>query len=116
MSLFDLVSLRNVVDILQVSESTVRRWVKQKRIPSVKVGGQWRFPARLIRDIWFDDPNKANRLWESRSNDTRRGSGTPTPVSVFDDDTDSAVADEPTIALEFPVAAHMLTKAKRNRD
>ena len=36
-------TVRNVGELLDVSESTVTRWIKQRGLPAQYVGGQYRF-------------------------------------------------------------------------
>lgn len=46
----ELLTLRQVCEILQVSEDTIRRLVKDQKMSSIKVGNQWRFTEEAITD------------------------------------------------------------------
>ena len=46
-----LLSARQVQILLRVDRSTVYRMAEDGRLPAVKVGRQWRFPADLIDDV-----------------------------------------------------------------
>lgn len=45
----DMLTAKEVQSILQVDRSTVYRMAEDGRLPAVKVGKQWRFPARQIQ-------------------------------------------------------------------
>lgn len=45
-----LLTAREVQDLLDVDKSTVYRMASDGRLPAVKVGRQWRFPAEAIRN------------------------------------------------------------------
>jgi excisionase family DNA binding protein len=40
---------RDAAGVIGVSESTVRRWLKEERLPTTKVAGRHRIPASLLR-------------------------------------------------------------------
>jgi excisionase family DNA binding protein len=39
---FDYMRVRDFARLTQMSEGTVRRLARERRLPSVRVGGQWR--------------------------------------------------------------------------
>lgn len=43
-------TVREVALYLRISEATVYKWAKAKKIPGVKVGGIWRFQKGLIEE------------------------------------------------------------------
>lgn len=45
-----MLTLKEVSEFLGVSERTVYRLIKEKRLPAVRVGGQWRFDSHLLRE------------------------------------------------------------------
>ncbi len=51
-----LLSARQVQTRLGVDRSTVYRMAEDGRLPAIKVGRQWRFPAELIDDLLRVDP------------------------------------------------------------
>ena len=46
--LLDMLTAREVQDLLQVDRSTIYRMAEDGRLPAVKVGKQWRFPPEEI--------------------------------------------------------------------
>lgn len=49
----DVLTIREVAEYLKVTEKTVYTLAQQRRIPSFKVGGQWRFRREDI-GAWID--------------------------------------------------------------
>ena len=47
-------TLKNVAELLNVSEKTIYRMVQNETIPCFRVGGQWRFDRREIKS-WIED-------------------------------------------------------------
>jgi nitrogen PTS system EIIA component len=47
-------SVKNVASLLNVSEKTIYRMIKDEMIPCFRVGGQWRFDKREITS-WIED-------------------------------------------------------------
>lgn len=47
-------SVKNVAELLNVSEKTIYRMVQNETIPCFRVGGQWRFDRREIKS-WIED-------------------------------------------------------------
>lgn len=55
------IGTREARELLGVSEATVYRLIKQKKIPSIKLGGSWRIPIQdlektLKAEIERDEP------------------------------------------------------------
>jgi excisionase family DNA binding protein len=48
----DVLTIREVAEYLKVTEKTVYTLAQQRRIPSFKVGGQWRFRREDI-EAWI---------------------------------------------------------------
>ncbi len=46
----DMLTAKDVQDLLQVDRSTVYRMAEAGRLPAIKVGKQWRFPAAQIEE------------------------------------------------------------------
>ena len=49
----DMLTAKDVQDLLQVDRSTVYRMAEAGRLPAIKVGKQWRFPAAQIQN-WVE--------------------------------------------------------------
>lgn len=60
-----LVSIKEISKYFSVSERTVRNWVKEKKIPYVKIGGTYRFSIKEIREGGNDVPIVRNSGKES---------------------------------------------------
>ncbi|MBT8213557.1 MAG: helix-turn-helix domain-containing protein [Acidimicrobiia bacterium] len=58
----EFLTTRQVLDLIKVDKSTVYRMAEGGRIPAVKVGRQWRFPADQIQ-VWLDG-NQSNQVPE----------------------------------------------------
>ncbi len=56
-----LLTARHVQEILGVDKSTVYRMASDGRLPAVKVGRQWRFPADRIEDIITAPPKASSQ-------------------------------------------------------
>jgi len=48
-----VLTVKQVAEYLQVDEHTIYRLVKKRKIPAIKVAGQWRFKKDLI-DKWLE--------------------------------------------------------------
>ncbi|NJD55201.1 MAG: helix-turn-helix domain-containing protein [Nitrospirae bacterium] len=49
-----ILSVKEVAELLSVSEKTIYRMIKEETIPCFRVGGQWRFDRREISS-WIED-------------------------------------------------------------
>jgi excisionase family DNA binding protein len=47
----DLLTTRQLQEILKVDRTTIYRMIEQKRLPAVKIGNQWRFPRQAIEEL-----------------------------------------------------------------
>ena len=47
-------SVKDVAKLLNISEKTIYRMIKDEMIPCFRVGGQWRFDRREINS-WIED-------------------------------------------------------------
>jgi len=50
----EIMSIKDVAAYLQLNEQTVYRMVQQRKIPAIKLGGQWKV-KRSHLDKMFDD-------------------------------------------------------------
>lgn len=48
-----LMTIEDLADYLKVSRRTIYEWLKDNKIPAVKIVGQWRFRKDKI-DAWID--------------------------------------------------------------
>ncbi len=48
----EMLTAKEIQDLLQVDRSTVYRMAEDGRLPAIKVGKQWRFPAARVEE-WF---------------------------------------------------------------
>src|SRR5688572_12266613 len=46
----EMLTAKDIQDLLQVDRSTVYRMAEAGRLPAVKVGKQWRFPGNLVEN------------------------------------------------------------------
>ena len=52
-----LLTLKQVKEITQIPESTLRNWAKSNSFPAFKVGSSWRVDQNDL-DIWLKDKNQ----------------------------------------------------------
>jgi len=52
-----LMTIDDLADYLRVTRRTIYEWLKQNKIPAVKLVGQWRFRKDRI-DAWIEDKSK----------------------------------------------------------
>jgi len=50
----DILTVEEVAAYLRLQPQTIYRWAQEKRIPSVKLGKEWRF-RKSILDRWLDE-------------------------------------------------------------
>ena len=65
----NLLTLKQVKEMTQIPESTLRKWSKDKSFPAFKVGSSWRVDQEDL-DTWLSDKKEE--------------SATNTPFSVID--------------------------------
>lgn len=56
----EVMTLRELARYLKVDKKTIYRLVKEGKIPSFKVRGQWRFKKGLI-DKWIEEKSSSNK-------------------------------------------------------
>lgn len=56
-----LLTARQVQEILHIDRSTVYRMADSGRLPAIRVGGQWRFPAQRIQELAAPAPAAPDR-------------------------------------------------------
>jgi PTS system nitrogen regulatory IIA component len=49
-----LMTIEDLADYLKVTRRTIYEWLKQHKIPAVKLVGQWRFRKDKI-DAWLEE-------------------------------------------------------------
>ncbi|OQX53105.1 MAG: hypothetical protein B5M48_03975 [Candidatus Omnitrophica bacterium 4484_213] len=49
----DIMTIKEVANYLKMTEKTIYRLAKERKIPSFKVGGNWRFKKEAI-DEWIE--------------------------------------------------------------
>lgn len=50
----DILTVEEVAVYLRLQPQTIYKWAQEKRIPSVKLGKEWRFRKRIL-DRWLDE-------------------------------------------------------------
>src|SRR5512141_2359095 len=65
----DLLTTRQLMDLLQLDRTTIYRMLNDGRLPGVRVGGQWRFSRQAI-DQWFIDQS-ASKIGEPKTASSR---------------------------------------------
>lgn len=55
-------TLVETAEILRVSKRTLLRMIKQKKIPSLKVGGQWRILERRLTKWTEQNQNRISQI------------------------------------------------------
>jgi excisionase family DNA binding protein len=66
----EMLTAKEIQDLLQVDRSTIYRMAEDGRIPAIKVGKQWRFPADQI-DNWLLAGSRAPQLTYSLKNQSK---------------------------------------------
>lgn len=56
-----IVTIKEVSEFLKVKQSTLYSWVNQKRIPSFKLNGLWRFDMVKI-EAWINQLNRVDDI------------------------------------------------------
>ena len=56
----EMLTAKEMQDRLQVDRSTIYRMAEAGRLPAIKVGKQWRFPADKV-DAWFENQMSMNQ-------------------------------------------------------
>lgn len=65
----DILTIREVAEMLKLTEKTAYRLVSDGEIPGFKVGGSWRFSRKEL-EKWVTEQNrKANDNKKARSDD-----------------------------------------------
>ena len=59
MSNGDLMTIEELAGYLKVTRRTIYEWLKGKKIPAVKLVGQWRFQKNKI-DQWLEEHSEAS--------------------------------------------------------
>lgn len=67
--------IKDVAELLNVSETTIRRWLSEGKIPSYKIGGQYRFSRGEIQNwVVSREPEKGEAVEESVAASSQGGS------------------------------------------
>ncbi len=72
----DLLTTKQLMDLLHVDRTTIYRMLNDGRLPAVRVGGQWRFQRQAI-DKWLGEQNPTKAI-ESNPN------ANPTPLAPIE--------------------------------
>lgn len=83
-----LLTTKQVQELFRVDRSTIYRMAEDGRLPAVKVGRQWRFPADRVESLLGQPGEPAAAIAESAS-----GNGAVSLDTVLPPDTAQAVAD-----------------------
>ncbi len=75
----DLLTTRQLQDLLQVDRITIYRMLHDGRLQGFKVGGQWRFSRREI-ETWLQE--QQNQVWTLRACRRRVATIAPSPKSL----------------------------------
>lgn len=75
----DLLTTRQLQDLLQVDRITIYRMLNDGRLHGFKVGGQWRFSRREI-ETWLQE--QQHRLESSMASSSHRGALQPSPQAL----------------------------------
>lgn len=59
----ELLTTREVQELLQVDRSTIYRMAETQRLPAIKVGKQWRFPADRVRNWLQQQTTVSATVW-----------------------------------------------------
>ncbi len=59
MDVINLMTIEDLADYLKVSRRTIYEWLKQNKIPAVKLVGQWRFRKEKI-DSWMEGQTRSS--------------------------------------------------------
>ncbi|MGE5444164.1 MAG: helix-turn-helix domain-containing protein [Ignavibacteriales bacterium] len=66
----EVMTVKEVAEYLQISEASVRRMLKAKKLPAFKLGQQWRFRKNIV-DKWMDE-NSIHFLQDKNGKEARR--------------------------------------------
>ena len=61
----DLLTTKQLMEILQVDRTTIYRMMNDGRLPAIRVGGQWRFSRQAI-EKWLGE-NKPTAMLEPKA-------------------------------------------------
>jgi len=65
-------SIEKVADLLDISVSTLRRMIKRKELPAIKVSGQWRIRLTDLRTFIEKKANTTNVEQEANDQETEK--------------------------------------------
>jgi len=77
----DLLTTRQLQELLKVDRTTIYRIVKRGDLPAVRVGNQWRFPRKDV-EAWLNDTSLLEEI--SVTEDTPHSSTTSTAAAAWD--------------------------------
>lgn len=72
----DLLTTKQLMDILQVDRTTIYRMLNDGRLPATRVGGQWRF-SRPVIEKWLHEQH-------GFANEVKSLTGTPTSLATIE--------------------------------
>lgn len=56
----DIMTLKEVAEFLKLSELSLYRLLRERKIPAFKIGQQWRFKKSAL-DKWIEDKMQENK-------------------------------------------------------
>ncbi len=57
----DIYTLEEAAKYLKLSEDTIRRLIKQKKLKAHKVGGQWRIKRQTLDELFEDQDDQEQK-------------------------------------------------------
>ena len=55
--MIDVYTVKEVAEILKVSQATVRKLIKEEHLPVTKIGTTWRVPAEILKKYIKENTN-----------------------------------------------------------
>lgn len=44
-------SLQEIADLFRLNKETVRRWILRRKLPAIKLGGNWRVEDKIVEQV-----------------------------------------------------------------
>ena len=65
-----IVDAKEIAGFLGITEATVYRLAKSKKLPAVRIGNQWRFDLEIIRELFHKGAKFSDE--ETETNDEKK--------------------------------------------
>jgi excisionase family DNA binding protein len=111
----ELLTTREVRDLLRVDRITIYRMLDQGRLPGFKVGGQWRFSRREIEG-WLDAQREATELAETASERDASLEDSPFPLHCVQNMQDIFADALDVAAVTTDLAGQPLTEVSNSSE